>query len=262
MSRISGNTVDIRLLRSALPAVLVLAASACASGPHPHHHHAQSAQAMFRPGKAALDSGDYDRAIRDFQNLQAEYPYGPYAEQAQLDTAYAYYKQGDSKAAVAAADAFIKAHPVNPHVDYAWYLKGLAQYQAIEGAEFDPRPDYEALQTFRYVAKTYPKSAYALSARLHIAKIIDILGERNLRICKFYYIRHAFVAAANRCVRVIRDYQLSPARNMALYYLARSYRRLDLLGLARTTAIILHHNAPTAPETKKLRALWRQTARG
>ncbi|MGC8467076.1 MAG: outer membrane protein assembly factor BamD [Acidithiobacillus sp.] len=260
MSYIISNTVNIRLLRGASSAALVLATCACASSPHPHAHEARSAEAMFRPGKAALDRGDYDRAVRDFQNLQAEYPYGPYAEQAQLDTAYAYYKQGDSKAAVAAAEAFIKAHPVNPHVDYAWYLKGLAQYQAIEGAEFNPQPDYAALQTFRYLAETYPKTTYALSARLHIAKIIDILGERNLRICKFYFIRHAYVAAANRCVRVIRDYQLSPARNLALYYLARSYRYLDLMALARTTAIILHRNAPSAPQTQKLRALWQPSA--
>ncbi|WP_414039787.1 outer membrane protein assembly factor BamD [Acidithiobacillus sp. M4-SHS-6] len=238
--------------------VITLALAGCASSPDKKGEaiHVAPVAQMFRPGQEALRRGDYNRAIRQFENLQSEYPYGPYAEQSQLDTAYAYYKSGDAKAAAAAATAFIKAHPANPHVVYAYYLKGLAEYEGIEGPEYTPTPDYEALRTFTYLAKTFPKTPYAVSARLHIAKIIDILGQRNLNICKFYYIRDAYVASANRCSRVITDYQLSPAREEALYYLSKSYAHLNLDQLARTTAIILHANYPQGRFTRKLRSLW------
>lgn len=242
--------------------VAALGLAGCASTPHRTHAPipVEPVVRMFAPGRAALQSGDYNTAIRKFEDLETEYPYGPYSEQAQLDTAYAYYRADDSKAAVAAADAFIKAHPVNPHVDYAFYLKGLAEYQAIEGPEFTPTPDYQALATFTYLAKRYPHTPYALSARLHIAKIIDILSQRNLNICKFYYIRDAYVASANRCSRVITAYQLSPARQEALYYLTKSYLHLNLTGLARTTAMILHANYPRGRYSQRLRALWHQDA--
>ncbi|MGE4531080.1 MAG: outer membrane protein assembly factor BamD [Acidithiobacillus sp.] len=219
----------------------------CASNPHKNDHeveHHESAEQMFQPAKQAMERSDYTTAVRLYEDLETRYPYGPYAEQAQLDTAYSYYKSGDSEAAAAAAERFIKLHPANPHVDYAWYLKGIAYYQAIQGAEWNPKPAEEAFDTLNTLAKRWPKSPYAVDARLRIAKIIDILGKRNLDICKFYYVRHAYIAAADRCTDVITRYQLSPAREEALYYLVRSYRHLNLPQQAETTRKVLAYNYP------------------
>ena len=129
-------------------------------------------------------------------------------------------------------------------MDYAWYLKGIAYYQAIQGAQENPRPAEEAFSTLDTLAKRWPHSVYAADARLRMAKIINILGQRNLDICKFYYVRHAYVASANRCNTVITRYQLSTAREEALYYLTRDYRHLDLPQLAQTTAAVLAYNYP------------------
>ncbi|MHB1320322.1 MAG: outer membrane protein assembly factor BamD [Acidithiobacillus ferrivorans] len=219
----------------------------CASSPNKPDSSAdrhESAETLFQPAQKAMEHGDYTSAIKQYEDLETRYPYGPYAEQAQLNTAYSYYQHGDSKAAVAAAERFIKLHPANPHVDYAWYLKGIAYYQAIQGVEENPRPAEEAFSTLSTLAKRWPDSAYAIDARLRMAKIIDLLGQRNLNICKFYYVRHAYVAAADRCNIVITRYQLSPAREEALYYLARSYRHLNLLNLAQTTTSVLAYNYP------------------
>ncbi len=219
----------------------------CASNPHkeePTAESHESAEQMFQPARQAMERGDYTTAIRHFENLETYYPYGPYAEQAQLDTAYSYYKSGDSEAAAAAAERFIKLHPANPHVDYAWYLKGIAYYEAIQGAEWNPKPAEEAFNALNVVAKRWPKSAYAVDARLRMAKIIDVLGKRNLDICKFYYTRHAYVAAANRCNVTITRYQLSPSREEAMYYLVRAYRHLNLPKQAATVRQVLAYNYP------------------
>ena len=234
--------------------VLALSAAGCASDNHKHNlmDSHEAAATMYQTAKKAQDRGDYSSAVRDYQDLEAMYPYGPYAEQAQLNTAYSFYKQGDSKAAAAAAERFIKLHPVNPYVDYAWYLKGIAQYQAIEGANWNPAPLHEAFDTFETLVKRWPKSAYAADARLRMEKIIDLLGKRNLDICKFYYARDAYVASANRCARVVTKYQLSPAREEALYYLYLSYKHLSLGNLAQNTAKILRFNYPQGKYTRKL----------
>ena len=219
----------------------------CASSPNKPDSSAdrhESAETLFQPAQKAMERGDYSSAIKLYEDLETRYPYGPYAEQAQLNTAYSYYRRGDSEAAVAAAERFIKLHPANPHVDYAWYLKGIAYYQAIQGAEWNPKPAEEAFTTLDTLAIRWPHSAYATDARLRMAKIINILGKRNLEICKFYYVRHAYVASANRCSTVIARYQLSSAREEALYYLARSYQHLNLQKLARTTTEILAYNYP------------------
>lgn len=219
----------------------------CASTPHKGDQAAEtheSAAQMYQPAKQAMERGDYTSAIRHYEELETRYPYGPYAEQAQLDTAYSYYKSGDSEAAAAAAERFIKLHPANPHVDYAWYLKGIAYYEGIQGAEWNPKPAEEAFSTLQTLATRWPHSPYAVDARLRMAKIIDILGKRNLDICKFYYTRHAYVAAANRCDNVVTRYQLSPSREEALYYLVRSYRHLNLQNQAETVSKVLAYNYP------------------
>ncbi len=212
----------------------------------------EAAATMYQKAKQAQDREDYGQAIRGYEDLEAMYPYGPYAEQAQLNIAYSYYQQGESKAAAAAAERFIKLHPVNPFVDYAWYLKGISQYQEIEGANWNPVPMRQAFDTFETLVKRWPKSPYAADARLRMAKIIDLLGKRNLDICKFYYVRHAYVAAANRCTTVVSKYQLSPAREEALYYLYLSYKHLDLAQLAQNTAAILRYNYPKSSYLSKI----------
>ncbi len=211
-----------------------------------------SAAAIFQKAKKAQDREDYSSAVTVYESLESLYPYGPYAEQAQLNTAYCYYRRGESEAAEAAASHFIRLHPANPHVDYAWYLKGIAYYQSIRGAEWNPRPLHSAFDTLETVVKRWPNSAYAADARQRMAKIIDILGRRQLDICRFYYIRHAYVAAANRCESVVSKYQLSPSRQEALYYLTLSYRHLHMKKMASTTLAILKHNYPKGSYTRDL----------
>ena len=246
--------------KRALTLVAVLLLAGCATPkssvlPSESSKPGEDAAKLYAPAKTAMERGDYSTAIKGFEDLEARYPYGPYAEQAQLDTAYAYYKQDESAAAVAAADRFIKLHPANPSVDYAWYIKGIAYYQAIKGPEWDPDPAEKAYDTLRTLVERFPNSRYAADARARMAKVIDILGSRNLAICKFYYQRQAYVAAADRCERVVTDYQLSPAREEALYYLAKSYQKLGVDVLARQTAAVLAYNYPNSPHLKDLRDL-------
>ncbi|NTV96797.1 MAG: outer membrane protein assembly factor BamD, partial [Thiobacillus sp.] len=87
-----------------------------------------SAAKLYTTAKEKLDEGDYTQSIQFFEKLEARYPYGPYAQQAQLEVAYAYYKDNEPISAIAACDRFIKLHPNHPNVDYAYYLKGLANF--------------------------------------------------------------------------------------------------------------------------------------
>src|SRR5512139_1334473 len=97
-------------------------------------------------------------AAKLYETLEARFPYGRYSQQAQLETAYAYYKQNETAPAVAAAERFIKLHPNHPHVDYAYYLKGLVYYNDDMGllgrlsrqdrTERDPKTLREAFDAF------------------------------------------------------------------------------------------------------------------
>lgn len=221
--------------------------SGCASSPDKTEASSgASVERLYAEAEKPFKAGNYQTAIEKFEELESRYPYGRHAEQAQLNVAYSYYKMGESAAAVTAADRFIKLHPTHPRVDYAYYLRGLAYYQAIEGAERDPQPARNAFDTFNLLITRYPASIYAADARLRMAKALDILGEHELDVARYYFARGAYVAAANRSKQVVTTYQLTPAREEALAIMARSYAALGLPKLASDTAGILRKNYPNS----------------
>src|SRR5947209_11679981 len=93
-----------------------------------------SAQRLYGEAKDAMKAKEWQKAIKLLEKLEARYPYGRFAQQAQLEVAYAQYKDGERASAIAAADRFIKLYPNHPNVDYAWYLKGLVNFNTLEGA--------------------------------------------------------------------------------------------------------------------------------
>jgi len=165
----------MRLLRL-LPALLWLSLlSGCAWLPDQIDETANwSASQFYEEAKTALNEGEYERAIELYGKLEARYPYGRYAQQAQLETAYAHYKAGEPGAAVAAADRFIKLHPRHPNVDYAYYLRGLASFSPDSGLldrwlpkeewKHDPAGARQAFDYFRELVDRFPESHYSRDA--------------------------------------------------------------------------------------------------
>lgn len=185
-----------------------------------------------------MKDGNYEKAVKTFETLQSRYPYGRYAQQAQLEIAYAYYKQKEPESAIAAADRFIKQYPNNPHVDYAYYLKGLVNFNEDLGlmggvvkqdlSERDPNAAREAFATFKELVTRFPGSLYAPDSRLRMQYLINALARYEIHVANYYLRRGAYVAAANRAKDVLTDYPQTPATRDALRVMAQAY---DALGM-------------------------------
>src|SRR5713226_736795 len=129
-----------------------------------------SAQKLYGEAKDAMASKSWDKAIKYLEKLEARYPYGRFAQQAQLDVAYAYWKNAERASALAAADRFIKLYPNHANVDYAYYLKGLVNFNENSGllsalddpdmAERDPKGTRDAFEAFKELAARFPDSKY------------------------------------------------------------------------------------------------------
>ncbi len=199
--------------------------------------------------KAALarDKGLYTQAITNYQRLESLYPYSREALQAQIMTAYTYYLKGDSLATVRAAERFIRLHPRSPHVDYALFLQGIAHYQKIGKPDRDPEHARKAVETFLQLLRKHPDSLYTEDAHRRVRVADRILAGHDLHVARYYFDRTAFVAAANRCQRILTEHPGTPAVEPALALMARSYSRLDLDRLAQDTLAILAHNFPNSP---------------
>jgi len=250
-----------RLIRLCL---IVGLASLVACGRDHHKTHHWPASRFYATGVAALKNGNYERAIRLFQSLEANYPYGRYAAQAEIVIAYTYYKAGEPEAAIDATKRFIRLHPTDPRVAYAFYLKGLINFDknrsVIEHAfginqlrGRDSTAAHAALRAFETVVKKYPHSRYATDSAERINYLMDMLARNNISIARYYYIHGAYVATANRCKLVIEHYPRTPAVADALGLMAMAYERMGMTDLSHDAARVLARNFPSSPYLVKLR---------
>jgi outer membrane protein assembly factor BamD len=211
-------------------------------------------EALYERGKTALDNGYYETAIRHYQELSTRFPFGDHAQQAQLDTAYAYHRLNQPESAIATAEQFIKTYPRHPNVDYAYYVRGLANFGQTRGAlddwlRADParRDPRSALDSFRYFSELvtrYPDSPYAEDAVQRMVHLRHYLARHELYVADYYMRRGAWVAAANRARYVIETYPRTPAVEEALRLMARAYDKLGLDDLAATAHRVLETNYP------------------
>jgi outer membrane protein assembly factor BamD len=213
-------------------------------------------EALYERGKASLDNGYFETAIRHYQELSTRFPFGDHAQQAQLDTAYAHYRLNQPESAIATAEQFIKTYPRHPNVDYAYYIRGLANFDQTRGALDDllradaaRRDPRSALDSFRYFSELvtrYPDSQYAPDAVQRMVHLRHYLARHELHVADYYLRRGAWVAAANRARHVIETYPRTPAVGDALALMAEAYERLGLDDLAAATRRVLEANYPDA----------------
>src|SRR3954447_24766364 len=167
-----------------------------------------SAQKLYNEAKSNLTDRNYAQAIKYYQKLEARYPYGRFAQQAQIEIAYAHYKDGEPALSVAAADRFIKMHPNHPHVDYVYYLKGLANFNEDLGilgyignqdmTERDPKSATESFDAFKELVNRYPDSKYTPDAIARMQYLVNALAAHEVHVARYYIKRTAYVAAINR----------------------------------------------------------------
>ena len=217
-----------------------------------------AAAELYGLANRALASRDYTTAIEKYELLESRYPFGRFAQQAQLELGYAYYKQNDYERSRDTVDRFIKLNPRHPSIAYAHYIKGLATFDS--GRNFvhhilerdpsnnDPTSLYEAFQIFDFIIEEYPDSKYTEDAKWRMVYLRNELAEYELKVADFYLRRGAYVAAANRARYVLEHYQGADVMPQALYTLEQAYLRLGLEDLAGDTRRVYAENFQTTED--------------
>jgi outer membrane protein assembly factor BamD len=242
--------------------VLVLTACASENDPITDAFKGQSAEQIFKDGERSLAKKSYKDAVKHFEALAALYPFSEYEEQGQLDLIYAYYMAQEYPSTEAAADRFIHLYPRSPHVDYAYYMKGIAAFNADRGvatrlvnldlSERDLSSAKESFNDFSQLVQIYPDSTYGAAAQRRMVYLRNLLAAHELQVAQFYMGRKAYVAAVNRANYVVQHYQQSPSVIAALGVLVTAYRALGLTEQANQTLSILALNYPNSKEYKEL----------
>lgn len=229
-----------------------------------------SAQKLYTEAKSEMTDGNYEKAIQYFEKLEARYPYGRYAQQAQIEVAYAYYKANEPVSAIAACDRFIKLHPNHPNVDYVYYLKGLVNFNEDLGlfgalaekvaetsetiaplarqdmTERDPKAARESFESFKELATRFPNSKYTPDAVARMKYLVNALASHEVHVARYYYRRGAYVAAVNRAQSAMQQYPQAPATEEALTIMVKAYDALGMNDLRDDTLRVMQKNFPNS----------------
>jgi len=228
------------------------------------------AEELYAEAQKALNTSNYPRAVQLYRSLMVRFPFGRHAEQAMLDMGYAMYKGGQDDAAIDTLNRFLRTHPTHPNVDYAWYLKGLINYENTmiflrrimpdRAADRDQEAARQAFRDFQELIRRHPDSRYVPDARQRMVFLRNIMADYEIAVGEYYERRNAWVAALNRARYVIDNYPGAPATIEALQMMARAYENLDMPELAADTREVLEFNYADLIDDEKreglLRRLW------
>jgi len=209
---------------------------------------------IYSEAKDELSAGSFEKAITLFEKLEGRAAGTPLAQQAQIDKAYAQYKNGDAAQSIATLDRFMKLHPASSALDYALYLKGIISFNDDLGlfssvtrqdlAERDQKASKESFEAFKELITRFPSSRYAQDASVRMTYIVNSLAQYEVHVARFYLLNGAYVAAINRAQLAVTDYQGAPAVEEALYIMVKSYDALGMTQLSDDTKRVLNKNYP------------------
>jgi outer membrane protein assembly factor BamD len=213
-----------------------------------------SAAKLYSEAKSNLINRNYAEAIKLYTKLEARYPYGRFAQQAQIELAYANYKDNEPALAISAANRFIKMHPNHPNVDYVYYLKGLANFNEDLGilgfignqdmTERDPKAAVDAFDAFKDLVNRYPDSKYTPDAVARMKYLVNALASHEVHVARYYLKRGAHVAAVNRAQFALATYPQAPANEEGLVILVKAYDALGMKDLRDDAERVMVKNFP------------------
>lgn len=208
----------------------------------------------YKAAKEEFDNRNWDASIKIYEALESKFPFGRFAQQAQMEVAYAHYKQGDTAQALSAIDKFLKLHPNHPNLDYALYLKALVNFKEDLGpfariitqdlADRDPKAARESFEGFKDLVTRFPDSRYSSDARQRMSYLVEALARHEIHVARYYLSRGAFLAAANRAQDAITRFPNSPIHREALDVMVEAYDRMGMTELRDDARKVLAKNFP------------------
>jgi outer membrane protein assembly factor BamD len=221
-----------------------------------------TAAEYYAGAKQEFEAHNWESAIKIYEALESKFPFGRFAQQAQLEVAYCYYKQGESASAITALEKFIKLHPNHQNVDYALYLKALVNFREDLGpvsmivsqdlADRDPKAARESFEAFKELVARFPESRYVDDSRKRMAYLVEALSRHEIHVARYYLARGAYLAAVNRAQDALTRFPSSAsAHREALDIMVDAYDRMGLTELRDDTKKVIARNFPQDPGAHK-----------
>jgi outer membrane protein assembly factor BamD len=221
---------------------LILAISACSKwskdDEEKNPYKDLSATQLYSAAQKSLKKKEYTTAAKQLEAMESMYPFSDYTEQSQMDLIYAYYENEEYPSAAATAERFIHLYPRAKKVDYAYYMKGLANFQQTRGVYAkvfpmdeswrDPGTQNQAYLDFSIFIQKFPDSKYKANALQRMIYLRNMFAQHEFNVSHFYFKRKMYVAAIERASYLVKNYPQAPSAQKALVIMYESNKILGL----------------------------------
>lgn len=201
-------------------------------------------ETIYNDAVHTMERNLWQPAAAQFDEVQRQHPYSPWAQRAMLMAAYSRYRARDYDKSMSSAEEYIALHPGGDGAPYAYYLVAICHFDQIIDVGRDQARSDLALKSLNEVVARFPESDYARDAELKMDMVRDQLAGKEMEIGRYYLQRSEHLAAINRFKKVITDYQTTTHVPEALHRLVEAYLSIGLVGQAQQVAGVLGYNYP------------------
>mgnify|MGYP003330137746 CR=1 FL=1 len=213
------------------------------------------AEKLYNDGLAAIENHDYEKANKQFKEIDKTYPYSQWSKKALLMQTFAHYSAKEFEEAASAGKRYLQLYPADPDAAYAAYLIASSYYDVVLDVSRDQERAEKALVAFQEVIQRWPKSDYAKDAKFKITVLRDQLAGREMDVGRYYLQKRNYTAAINRFRNVVSQFQTTNQIEEALARLSEAYLALGIVNEAETAAAVLGNNFPESQWYKDTYAL-------
>ena len=245
-----------------MPIMSILIISCASDGPEID----QPEKIYYDLAQRRMAANNFFGAIESLEAIETRYPFGKYAEQAQVELIYAYFMNSNNDASHAAAEKFIRLQPRHPNIDYAYFMKGLSSYTRdnslmvrITNTDLSNRDISGAKQSFAELTEfltRFPDSQYAPYAKQRNIYLRNMIARNELSAADYYLSIDAYVAAIRRAKYVIENIPNSSENFRALKVLRQSYKALGYEELYNDVVEVIDLNYSDIDIQKSEKSEW------
>ena len=214
----------------------------------------QPEKIYYDQAQRRMTAKNFYGAIESLEAIETRYPFGKYAEQAQVELIYAHFMNSETEAAHTAAEKFIRLHPRHPNIDYAYFMKGLSSYTRdrefltrVSDTDLSNRDISGAKESFAELTEfltRFPDSQYVPYAKQRNVYLRNMIAKSELAAADYYITIDAYVAAIRRANYVIENIPNSSENYRALKILEFSYEALGYSDLLNDVRVVININYP------------------
>jgi outer membrane protein assembly factor BamD len=223
------------LFRTLLVLILpIVVLTSCA-----HKKQEETAEMAYKKAMEYFLESSYDFAAQQFEKIDDDFPFTPYATKGQVMAAYAYYKAQSYEDSLRVIDYFISMNSGNPNLEYMYYLRAIDYYVQVKSYKKSFDIARLARTALNEVIFRFPNGKYTEDSKKKLDDVNNNIAASEMYVGRFYLNNKNYVGAIAKFDIVASTPEYEKFHPEAYYRLVEVYHIIGLENAAKKSYDVL-----------------------